>query len=104
MSRYVWTKKFEGEAGEKEIVIGWDRPMGTFFAQIARLDLPEDSEEERIVLWLGGSFYEYPELSDFIEDCPFEFAPELKKRLELDQQEKLDEAAAVKLPEHIRLD
>lgn len=104
MSRYVWRKKFDGEDNEKEILVGWDRPMNTFFAQIARLDLPEESEEDHIVFWIGGTFHEHQEISDFIEECPFEIAPELRRRLELDQQGKLDEAAAVKLPEHIRPD
>lgn len=77
--------------------IGWDRPMGTFFAQVERAwqnvsdevrnaiyaatanDTSRDSygkqieeaehrlNRDRNVLWLGGKFDEYPEIEGFIE-------------------------------------
>lgn len=34
-----------------EVVVGWDRPMATYFAQVH--DLDSKSEEEGLVLWVG---------------------------------------------------
>lgn len=106
MSRYAWRKNFEfnGDEKEKEILVGWDNPMRTFFSEIFRLDLDEDSEEERSVFWIGANYDEYFEISDFVKACPFDVPSALIKRLELDRQGKFDEAAAIKLPDYIRLD
>jgi hypothetical protein len=37
------------------VVVGWDRPMGTFFAHVKD---PSLDEEEEMVLWVGGLFDE----------------------------------------------
>lgn len=41
------------------IVVGWDRPMRTYFAQVRRDDAEDDSEPNTV--WLGGEFDEYPD-------------------------------------------
>lgn len=37
------------------VVVGWDRPMRTFFAHVKDPSLDEDEE---MVLWIGGLFDE----------------------------------------------
>ena len=41
---------------ELEVVVGWDNPLQTFFAQVLR---PGD-EDDDILLWLGTSWEEHP--------------------------------------------
>lgn len=38
-------------------VVGWDRPLNSFFVQVFREGKNEDEDEEEI-LWRGGSFQE----------------------------------------------
>jgi len=38
---------------ERLVVVGWDDPMGTFFAQEYDTTLPDDSEEEDLLWWVG---------------------------------------------------
>jgi len=48
MSRYVaW------DDGERLVVFGWDPPLGTFFAQEYDRTIPEDSDEDDLLWWLG---------------------------------------------------
>lgn len=56
MSRYVIQ-----DDGRREVVVGWDPPLGTFFAQIFAPQLPEDEEE--LIWWVGGGQCEVPSLS-----------------------------------------
>lgn len=37
------------------IVVGWDQPLTTFFAQVTREDAAGDDVNDPVVLWLGGS-------------------------------------------------
>jgi hypothetical protein len=39
-----------------EVYVGWDAPMGTFFAHV--YDLTIKNEDENTVFWLGGNFGE----------------------------------------------
>ena len=39
-----------------EVVVGWDRPMGTFFAQV--IDLEAVDEDLNMILWVGGMYQE----------------------------------------------
>ncbi|GGN39789.1 hypothetical protein FHR83_006641 [Actinoplanes campanulatus] len=41
--------------GGFEVVVGWDRPLNTFFAQVFDVHKPEDDAE---VLWIGVSLRE----------------------------------------------
>lgn len=68
MSRYEWKKE------NLTYSIGWDPPLATFFAQIHDDSIPEDSEEENCLVWLGADCRgQYPALSDFLK----EFEPHL---------------------------
>lgn len=42
-----------------EVVVGWDRPLRTFFAQVTNVIADEDSDA-RTVLWIGGGREEVP--------------------------------------------
>lgn len=46
MSRYVLQ-----DDGRREVVVGWDPPLGTFYAQIFAPQLPED--ENDCIWWVG---------------------------------------------------
>jgi len=41
------------------LVVGWDRPLHSFFAQVEHLEL-SDEDDDRIVVWVGASFAEIP--------------------------------------------
>ena len=36
-----------------DIIVGWDPPLETFFAQVMRTDLTDDAHENHVVLWIG---------------------------------------------------
>ena len=38
-----------------QVVVGWDRPLHTFFAQVLDVAADEDGDT-RTVLWVGGEF------------------------------------------------
>ncbi len=61
MSRY----EFEGKKPNHWIVVGWDRPMGTFFAQVLDQALPYPDEEP--VLWLGTEFDEIQTVAELVK-------------------------------------
>lgn len=48
MSRYVIE-----ENERREVVVGWDDPMGTFFAQIFVPEKPGLGKEEELLWWIG---------------------------------------------------
>ena len=47
------------------VVVGWDNPLGTFFAQVTRaLDAEDDGDP--IILWIGGDFGEVQRAEDLV--------------------------------------
>lgn len=54
MSRHV-----AGTKDNLQLTVGWDPPMGTYFAQVHRTDAPLD--EEDLVAWIG---YEMRSVTD----------------------------------------
>ena len=38
-----------------DVVVGWDRPMGTFFAQVTDLEAPD--EDGDLIVWIGATCY-----------------------------------------------
>ncbi len=40
---------------EFTVVVGRDNPRHTYFAQVERVTTREENDEDRIVLWLGGT-------------------------------------------------
>ncbi len=47
------------------IIVGWDRPLSTFFAQVVNSAKPEDAEG-RILLWIGTFARECPTPDDLV--------------------------------------
>ena len=47
MSRH----EFAGKAGATRVVLGWDRPLDTFFVQVFRPDSTD--EEDSSLIWFG---------------------------------------------------
>ena len=43
--------RFEGNRPELSIVVGWDNPLGSFFAQVSGRGEPEDRD---LKLWVGA--------------------------------------------------
>lgn len=56
MSRYP----IESPRPDRDIIVGWDPPLGTFFAQEYRTDVPAD--EEDMAWWVGYIPNELPSL------------------------------------------
>ena len=42
-----------------QLVVGWDRPLGSFFAQVEDLEFC-DEDDDRIRVWVGASYAEIP--------------------------------------------
>jgi hypothetical protein len=43
---------------ERLVIVGWDAPMGTFFAQEYDTTIPEDSDEDDLLWWVGDGMRE----------------------------------------------
>jgi hypothetical protein len=57
-----------GRKPSVRVIVGWDRPMSTFFAQV--WDVPESArhhEEGKLLLWLGTSFHEAETIDELAE-------------------------------------
>ncbi len=56
------------DEAERQLVVGWDPPMGTFFAQEYDLTIPEDDDDNRdeVVWWVGYEFQSIPTLEEFV--------------------------------------
>lgn len=59
MSRYVLPKE---SSSDSTFVVGWDPPLGTFFAQE---EAPTVYEGEDVIWWIGYGMHEIPTLADF---------------------------------------
>lgn len=53
----------EPRPGELVLVLGWDRPLGTFFAQLVR-GATADDEDHVMELWIGDAPGEIPSIRD----------------------------------------
>ena len=49
-----------------DIIVGWDPPLETFFAQVTRTDLSADTGEDQIVLWIGTASNEIEQAESLI--------------------------------------
>lgn len=60
------------------VIVGWDRPMSTFFAQV--WDVPDGAthhEQGKLLLWLGTSLFEVEEVGTLAEAVrPFVTLPD----------------------------
>ena len=69
------------------VVVGWDNPLGTFFAQVARALESDDDESYPIVFWIGGEFGEVPHAEDLVDVlAPYAtLTPEIVAQLRTDR-------------------
>lgn len=68
MSRYELDpdKVTADRGGAFTLAVGWDRPMGTYFMQLATD--PEDRDQEPEILhWIGGDFNECQDVDQLVE-------------------------------------
>jgi hypothetical protein len=47
-----------------KIIVGWDHPLQTFFAQVIDRKLEDAGDDEKFVLWQGCSLREIYEVED----------------------------------------
>ena len=58
-----------------DVVVGWDSPLNTFFAQVLDTEAGDDLDYE--VLWIGTSFDEVPDPAGVISAIrPFAAVPD----------------------------
>ena len=69
------------------VVVGWDNPLGTYFAQVTRVLETDDDESDPIVFWTGGEFGEVPRAEDLVDAlAPYAtLTPEVVAQLRTDR-------------------
>ena len=102
MSRYEWKKD------NRIYSLGWDPPLKTFFAQIHDETIPEDSEEDWCVLWLGADFKgQFPEIEPLLKEFEKHLDGEkiseiLKIHLSADKKGFNEWTKEIPLPENVQ--
>ena len=73
-------------APDRSVIVGWDRPMGTYFAHVRALDRDQD---DQLIVWLGGDYHEITTAEDLMEAIrPFAVIPDgLQDVLEAEARE-----------------
>jgi len=68
------------------VVVGWDNPLGTFFAQVTRETGPDDDNDPN-VFWIGGQFGEVQRAEDIVAPlAPYAaLTPEMVVQLRADR-------------------
>ena len=94
MSRY----EFRNEKG-KDVSIGWDKPMGTFFLQIHNPNAKRD--KDYCELWLGGEFNEFESLDELLNKARLSIPTALESHLIHDRYGLSDRETLPALPENI---
>ncbi|MFD9686807.1 hypothetical protein ACFWXO_13730 [Kitasatospora sp. NPDC059088] len=58
----------EGSPADREVRIGWDGPLSSYFLQVLDYPSDPDAEEEVVELvWMGAAPFEHPEPDDLLE-------------------------------------
>lgn len=56
------------DEAERQLVVGWDPPMGSFFAQEYDLTIPEDDDDrDEVVWWVGYEFRQIATLEELVD-------------------------------------
>ncbi len=72
----------------REVWVGWDPPLGTFFAQIYAPQVPDDEEE--LIWWIGERAREVTSLDELalaLEEQGVKLRPAIRARLAEDEPE-----------------
>ena len=75
------------------VVVAWDNPLQTFFAQVARPERADDeSEDDPMLLWVGTEPREVVTVEDLARHrAPFaDLATEIAQQLRAERTAKLD--------------
>lgn len=72
------------------VIVGWDNPMATYFAQVLPAD--DDIDDEDLVLWLGTRAGEIARPEDLVEPLmPYaHLSPAMIEQLNADRVEDVD--------------
>jgi hypothetical protein len=69
------------------VVVGWDNPLRTYFAQVTHALESDDDESDPIVFWTGGEFGEVPHAENLVAAlAPYTaLTPEIVAQLRTDR-------------------
>jgi len=78
------------------VVVGWDNPLSTFFAQVERIQ-DDDDTRDPILLWIGGELGEVAQAEQLASPlAPYaELTPELVEQLRADRAADNDRGPSV---------
>jgi hypothetical protein len=78
------------------VVVGWDNPLSTFFAQVERIQDADDPRDP-ILLWIGSLLGEVTRAEQLADPlAPYaELTPELIERLRADRAADADRGPSV---------
>lgn len=82
MSRYVIVQN-----DRREVVVGWDPPLGTFFAQ--EYDAAAGPEDDDLLWWIGNDRHEVRDigvLENALRDQGWSLPPDVCAKLMADKQ------------------
>ncbi|GAB0119878.1 hypothetical protein [Acidisoma sp. 7E03] len=71
------------------IVVGWDNPLQSFFAQVERAEDPEEDDDDPILLWVGAA----PREVITVEDLARHMAPYAGLPADVAEQLRRDRAS-----------
>lgn len=76
------------------IVVGWDNPLQSFFAQVERPEDPEEDDDDPILLWVGATPREVITVEDLTRHlAPYAaLPPEVAAQLRQERAAKLGQA------------
>jgi hypothetical protein len=76
------------------IVVGWDNPLVTYFAQVARPEDPDREDDDPILLWVGANPREVITVEDLARHlAPYaDLTPEVAEQLRQDRAARLGQA------------
>jgi len=76
------------------VVVGWDNPLQTFFAQVARTERGDTDNDDHMLLWIGTDPREVVTVDDLARHlAPFADLPaDVAERLREDRVAKLGQA------------
>lgn len=96
MSRYEWKPEAHTQA-----VVGWDRPMNTFFFQLIDERLIDHPTKDSITIWHGVEFDQFTALDPLLEVLPCELPEGVEDKLRADQKQNPPNAQDLRRRERI---
>ena len=90
-------RSIPARAPDLTVVVGWDNPLSTFFAQVERIQ-EDDDRRDPILLWIGSELGEIAQAEQLAGPLAryAELTPELIERLRADRAADADRDAPVR--------